>query len=59
VLGIAGALAIGGLLFVGLFAPQSQGQSQSAAPVAFEVASVKLNNTPGSGIQCPSHGPDH
>src|ERR1051326_1788901 len=45
VLGIAGALAIGGPLFVGLFAPQSRAQSKSATPAAFEVASVKFNKS--------------
>jgi bla regulator protein blaR1 len=44
VLGMAGALAIVGPLFVGfVIAPQSRAQSQSATPAAFEVASVKLN----------------
>jgi hypothetical protein len=51
VLGIAGALAIGGPFFVGWFVLQSQAQSQSATAVAFEVASVKLNKNPGSGIR--------
>ena len=49
VLGMAGALMIGVPLFVGfVIAPQSRAQSQSAAPAAFEAASVKLNKNPES-----------
>jgi bla regulator protein blaR1 len=46
-LSLAGALAIGVPLFAGfVMAPQSVAQSQSAAPVAFEAVSIKLNKNP-------------
>ena len=44
VLATAGALAIGLPLLIGFaIAPQTDAQSQSTKPVAFEVASIKLN----------------
>jgi len=46
VLGLAGALAIGIPLFAGfVIAPQTRAEPQSAAPAAFETASIKLNKS--------------
>jgi bla regulator protein BlaR1 len=47
VLAVAGALAIGLPVVIGFaIAPQTRAQSQSTAPVAFEVVSIKLSKNP-------------